>query len=76
MKTTVYIKMDAPDQLLLSEGVCRQLGIVTCHPSLLSQGAPETTAKKPGLVPRVRVCLLQSLLPLRIAQGELPRRGG
>ena len=28
MKTTVYVKMDAQDQLLLSEGVCRQLGIV------------------------------------------------
>ena len=26
--TPVYIKMDAPDQLLLSEGVCRQLGII------------------------------------------------
>ena len=31
MQTLVYIKMDAPDQLLLSEGVCRQLGIVTYH---------------------------------------------
>ena len=27
----VYIKMDAPDQLLFSEGVCRQLDIVTYH---------------------------------------------
>ena len=25
MKTPVYIKMDAPESLLLSEGVCRQL---------------------------------------------------
>ena len=31
MKTTVYIKMDARDQLLLSEGVCRQLGILSYH---------------------------------------------
>ena len=31
MRTPVYIKMDAADQLLLSEGVCRQLGIVTYH---------------------------------------------
>ena len=61
MKTTVYIKMDAPDRLLLSEGVCRQLGIVNYHPSLLSQGASETTAKEPALVPSVRVCPLQSL---------------
>ena len=29
MKTSVYIKMDAYDQLLLSEGVCRQLGIIS-----------------------------------------------
>ena len=28
MKTPVYVKMDANEQLLLSEGVCRQLGIV------------------------------------------------
>ncbi len=31
MKTTVYVKMDAKEQLLLSEGVCRQLGIVSYH---------------------------------------------
>jgi len=27
MCTPVYVKMDSPDPLLLSEGVCRQLGI-------------------------------------------------
>ena len=32
--TPIYIKMDAHDQLLLSEGVCRQLGIITYHPSV------------------------------------------
>ena len=32
LKTNVYIKMDAYDQLLLSEGICRQLGIITYHP--------------------------------------------
>ena len=31
MRTPVYIKMDTKEQLLLSEGVCRQLGIVTYH---------------------------------------------
>ena len=31
MKTPIYVKMDAREQLLLSEGVCRQLGIVTYH---------------------------------------------
>ena len=34
MVTPIYIKMDAPDQLLLSEGVCRQLGIVGYHESV------------------------------------------
>ena len=28
MKTTLYLKMDASDQLPLSEGVCPQLGII------------------------------------------------
>ena len=32
MTTNVYVKMDASEQLLLSEGVCRQLGIITYHP--------------------------------------------
>ena len=32
--TTVYVKLVAPDQLLLSEAVCFQLGIVSHHPSV------------------------------------------
>lgn len=46
MKTSMYVKMDAPEPLLLSEGVCRQLGIVEYHPEVkagkdgtLSQGS-------------------------------------
>ena len=34
MKTAVYVKMDAPEDLLISEGVCRQLGILTYHPEV------------------------------------------
>ena len=34
MQTPVYIKMNAHDQLLLSEGVCRQLGIISYHPDV------------------------------------------
>ena len=34
MCTPVYIKADAHDQLLLSEGVCRQLSIVQYHPDV------------------------------------------
>ena len=31
LRTPIYIKMDAHDQLLLAEGVCSQLGIVEYH---------------------------------------------
>ena len=31
------MKMDAPESLLLSEGVCRQLGIPTYHTSILAR---------------------------------------
>ena len=34
MLTPVYIKMDAHDQLFLSEGVCRQLEIIRYHPEV------------------------------------------
>ena len=37
MQTPIYIKLDAPEQLLLGEGVCRQLGIVTYHPLVCNQ---------------------------------------
>ena len=32
--TSVYVKLVAPDQLLLSEAVCCKLGIVSYHPSV------------------------------------------
>ena len=31
--TAVYVKLVAPDQLLLSEAMCCQSGIVSCHVS-------------------------------------------
>jgi hypothetical protein len=47
MCTPVYIKMDAADQLLLSEGVCRQLGVVTFHPKVEQwRGHSKKTVKK------------------------------
>ena len=72
MKTMVYIKMDAPDQLLLSEGVCRQLGIVTYHPSLHQPGQTQnivdypvceskSSNKQTTVVPCVRISLVNSL---------------
>ena len=43
MLTPIYLKMDAHDSLLLSEGVCRQLGIVTYHPSISVHPAGKKT---------------------------------
>jgi len=34
--TTIYIKLVAPDQLLLSEKICHSLGIVNYYPSVRS----------------------------------------
>lgn len=53
--------MDAQEQLLLSEGVCRQLGIVTYHPSIEPSKVPDKDSDADALVPTVRVCLVQSL---------------
>ena len=42
MVTPIYIKMDSEEPLLLAEGVCRQLQIVTFHPDVLQGSqAPE-----------------------------------
>ena len=61
--TPVYIKMDAPEQLLLSEGVCRQLNILTYHPDVQvwRGGRKRVSALPPrAQVPTVRIRLLQS----------------
>lgn len=74
MKTPIYIKMDAYDKLL-SEGVCRQLGIISYHPDV--QAGPSEKSQSNGMtrefksenvatVPTLRVRLLQSVhLPPR-----------
>ena len=64
MQTPVYIKMDAPDQLLLSEGVCRQLGLLSYHPDVQQwrggkKQSPPT--EQEAKVPTVRVKLVQSI---------------
>lgn len=75
MSTSVYVKMDTCDQLLLAEGVCRQLGIISYHPDvrpwnkdngeLVLQPSDKqkesTLSKKDARVPQVRVRLLQSV---------------
>ncbi|XP_065915676.1 myosin-13-like [Dysidea avara] len=63
MTTPVYIKMDAKDQLLLSEVVCRQLGIVQYHPNVEvwrgGHKAQSTDRQSSVVVPMVRVKLVQ-----------------
>ena len=68
LRTPVYIKMDAQDQLLLSEGACRQLNIVTYHPEAQvwrggqarrRQGSAEQ--RDQAKVPAVHVRLLTTL---------------
>ena len=87
MKTPVYLKMDAHDQLLLSEGVCRQLGIISYHPEVQTwrggrkRPPSEQTEKansNEAKIPTVRVRLLQSvrLLPHQavVAQVQLDNK--
>ena len=46
--TPIYIKMDAHDQLLLSEGVCRQLGILHYHPDVETWRGDRRKSKQPA----------------------------
>ena len=72
--TPVYLKMDAADQLLLSEGVCSQLGIVSydanVKPSVATSNPSSSTSEdtegpveenKQVVIPMVRVRLLHAL---------------
>ena len=70
MRTPIYFKMDAPEQLLLSEGVCRQLGIITYHTEVqpVERGKADKPTKisktaKDGncVVPTVRVRLVKDV---------------
>ena len=68
MRTTVYLKMDAHDPLLLSEGVCHQLGIISYHPKVgasMPTMSSQEDSKSVVTVPVVRVQLIESvrLLP-------------
>ena len=61
MTTPVYVKMDAPEELLLSEGVCRQLGIINYHPevkpfrTVKTSSTAETQNDDRCTVPKVRI---------------------
>ena len=60
MHTPVYLKMDAHDSLLLSESVCRQLGIISYHPSVALQ-QPTTKQQMFSTVPTVHMRLVHSV---------------
>ena len=62
MKTPIYVKMDAREQLLLSEGVCRQLGIVAYHSRVVpGHGEDKKAVAAEMYVPMVRVQLIQAV---------------
>ena len=65
MGTIVYIKMDAREQLLLSEGVCRQLGIIVYHPEVQiwhgSRNEGTHTESNTGIVLLVTAKLVNSV---------------
>ena len=66
LRTTVYIKMNANDQLLLSEGVCHQLGILSYHPEVQvwrgrrNRHSTSATAQNRAKVPTIRVKLVHA----------------
>ena len=71
MHTAIYVKMDAFDDLLLSEGVCRQLGIVEYHPQVDAnkpnddaavEASPSTLGVRIQLVQSVRLAPRSSTL--------------
>ena len=61
MRTPVYVKMDAHDSLLLSEGVCHQLGIIKYHPRVGVDPPTIQSSSPDAHVPVVRVGLIHSL---------------
>ena len=67
VKTPIYIRVDAHDQLLLSEGICHLLGITSYHPDVevwrggkLKNKKTTPAQKATAQVPTVCVRLLQT----------------
>ena len=60
MKTPIYLKMDAKESLLLSEGMCHQLGIISYHPQVTpGDNHSKEKATSDVLLPAVRVQLVE-----------------
>ena len=83
MCTPIYVKMDARDSLLLSEGVCHQLGIIQYHPDVGANPHPTQSESPDAHVPVVRVKLIHSvrippmksaIVPVQLEEGA-PARG-
>ena len=62
---TVYVKAEAPDQLLLSKAVCQQLGIIHYHPYVVDK--PTAVEQSPSSkTPQCKVKMIQTVrLPVR-----------
>ena len=53
---TVYVKLDAPDILLLSENVCCKLNIVSYHPDVLPVAEPsQKKLRKKGKKAKIKL---------------------
>ena len=82
INTPIYVKMDAYDDLLLSEGVCRHLGIVNYRPSIKSKVTKTENSKVHSSTRSVRVSLVDSirLAPHKelysVSQGQYTRIEG
>ena len=61
MTTDIYVKMDALEPLLLSKGLCHQLGKVTYHPEVNASQPPAQEVGTTVSVPTVKVRLVQSV---------------
>ena len=52
MKTPVHVKMDAHEPLLLSEGICRQMGIISYHPEVKPRKSGRVDSLEPEPKPQ------------------------
>ena len=71
IKIPVYIKMDAHDQLLLSEGLCRQLGIVSYDPAVEKWRGGRRAKLEQSIISSVRLTQSVKLLPQQSIQVEI-----
>ena len=78
IRTPVYVKMNARDALLLSEGVCHQLGIIKYHPLVCEDKEKSKGQLKSPVVPMVYVKLVQAVrvLPQQTVMAPVIIEGG